>query len=42
MTLINELLSERLIVVDLAVKDELDGTVFVGHRLAAGFGEIDD
>jgi hypothetical protein len=42
MSLPDELLSESLIVVDLAVEHELDGSIFVGHRLAARLGKIDD
>jgi hypothetical protein len=42
MSLVDQLLSEGLIVVDLAVKDELNGAVLIGHRLAPGFREIDD
>src|SRR5258705_14000844 len=38
----DELLSESLIVVDLAVEHKLDGSIFVGHWLGASLGKIDD
>ena len=42
MSLTDQLFSEGLIVVDLAVEYELNAAVLIGHRLLAGFGEIDN
>ena len=38
----SELPAQRQVVVDLAVEDDLDGAVLVGHRLVGGRREVDD